>query len=153
MISSMIIDANSQSESNKKHIADCCQMNLKDITIDCVGFHAFFVCLKSEKSIHFSTFVPDKTIVIIALGRLHATNGIFHGVDLPSGGSVVVSGDKPQHFDGGNPAGGLGIALRTNFKSTPREGIPQGLQGLQEVFVTTQFKVSQSTPPVVRTAP
>lgn len=91
---------------------------MKDITKDCVERCGFFICLKVEKSSRISRPVPDKTLVIIALGRLHTANGMFHGVDLPPGESIVVSGDKPQYFDGGKQGGGLGIVFFIKFKST-----------------------------------
>ena len=91
---------------------------MKDITEDCVETCASFICLKVEKSVRILRPVPDKTLVIIALGRLHTANGMFHGVDLPPGESIIVSDDKPQYFDGGKQGGGLGIVLLIKFKST-----------------------------------
>ena len=65
-----------------------------------------------EKPSHIPKPVPDKTLMIIALGRLHPVTGIFRGVDLAQGESVMISGDEPQMFDGGKNGGGLGIVLR-----------------------------------------
>lgn len=80
---------------------------------------AAFVCLKVEKPNRISRPVPDKTLVIIALGQLHTANGIFRGVDLAPGDSIVISGDEPQVFDGGKKGGGLGIVLRIKYKYLP----------------------------------
>ena len=44
---------------------------------------------------------------------------MFNGIDLPPGGSVIVSGDKSQYFDGGGRGGGVGVALRIKHKSSP----------------------------------
>ena len=70
-----------------------------------------------EKPSWIPKSVPDKTLIIIALDRLHVANGMFHGVNLASGNAIVVSGDKPQYFSGGRKGGGVGIVLLMNFKS------------------------------------
>lgn len=80
---------------------------MKDITEDC----AIFICLTIKKPFRIPSRVPNKSLIIIALGRLHPKNGIFHGVDLLPGGCVVISGDKPQYFDAQGEGGGLGIVL------------------------------------------
>ena len=92
--------------------------DLEDITKDCMESCAPFVCLKIENPCRLLRPVPDKTLIIIALERPHLANGIFHGVDLPSGGSVVINGDNPQYFDGGRRGGGIGVALRLKFVSS-----------------------------------
>lgn len=106
-----------QSEDHRSQIADICRKDLKDITRDCVETGAVFICLRVEKPSQIPRPIPDKTLVIIGLGRLNTANGMFNGVDLPSGGSAIISGDKAQNFVGGYNGGGLGIALRIKFKS------------------------------------
>ena len=70
-----------------------------------------------EKSCRIPRPVPDKTLNIIGLGRLCTADGIFRGVELVPGESIIISGDKAQEFDGGNKGGGLGIVPRVRFKS------------------------------------
>lgn len=62
--------------------------------------------------------MPDKTLVIIGLGPLHAGNGMFNGIDLLPGECATVSGDKPQIFVGDKKGGGVGIVLRIKFQSS-----------------------------------
>ena len=96
-----------------------CRRDLQDITRDCIETGATFLCLKVEKPCRVPRPVPDKTLIIIGLGRLCPLNGMFHGVDLISGESTIVSGDTLQDFYRGNRGGGLGLALRVKFKSSP----------------------------------
>ncbi len=79
---------------------------------------AAFICLKVEKPSRIAKPMPDKTLVIIGLGRLHAGNGMFDGIDLPPGESATVSGDKPQIFVGDKKGGGIGIVLRIGYQSS-----------------------------------
>jgi len=92
-------------------------MELKDITKDCVETSAPFICLKVEKPGQISNPVPDKTLVIIAIGELHNGNGMFTKVNLGSGEYSVLSGDETQVFVGGKKGGGTGVILRIKFKA------------------------------------
>ena len=76
---------------------------------------AVFIFLKPKKPSLIVKPVPHKTLIIIGFRRLHAANGTFNGVDLPPGGSAIISGDKPQYFDA-DDRGGIGIALRIKFQ-------------------------------------
>ena len=105
-----------QSEENRTKVAKVCHKEVKDITKVCVETGAAFICLKIEKPSRIPKPVSDKTLIIIALGRLHPVTGIFRGVDLAYGESVVISGDEPQMFDGGKNGGGPGIVLRLKWK-------------------------------------
>ena len=107
----------SQSENHRSQIAEKCHKDLKDITRDCIETGATFICLKVDKSIQLLRPVPDKTLIIIGLGRLHAANGMFNEVDLQPGACAIVSGDEAQNFNRGNKGGGLGIVLQIKFKS------------------------------------
>ena len=96
-----------QSEENRTQVAKVCHKDAKDITSECVETGAAFVCLKVEKPSLISKPVPDKALIIIAHGPLKPANGMFRGVDLAQGGSVIKSGDEPQVFDGGKRGAGL----------------------------------------------
>ncbi len=78
---------------------------------------AVFIFLKTKKPSLIVRPVPHRTLVIIGLGlgQLHAANGMFNGIDLPPGGSAIISGDKFQYFDAGG-RGGIGIALRIKLQ-------------------------------------
>ena len=115
---SVFLANRSQSEEHRHQVAVACRQDLKDINRNSIEIGAAFICLKVEKPYRILNPVPNKTLIIIGLGRLHTANGMFHGVDLTPGGSVVISGDKLQEFDGGNKGGGLGIVLRINYKSS-----------------------------------
>lgn len=106
-----------QSEENRRRIAQICEIEPQDVTKDCVETSAPFICLRVEKPGRISKPVPDKTLVIIAIGRLHSGNGMFTKVNLGSGGDLVLSGDETQVFLGGKRGGGIGVILRIKFKA------------------------------------
>lgn len=116
-----------QSEDSRRGVAKACQKDVKDITRECVDSGGVFVCLKVEKLSRLPKPVPDKTLIIIALGPLHSANGLFRGVHLAQGESTIISGDEPQVFDGGKKGGGFGIVLRVKHKSFHYSLLPKVL--------------------------
>lgn len=104
-------------EENRRRVAEICGIAPRDITKDCVETSAPFICLKVEKPGQISKPVPDKTLVFIAIGRLHSDNGMFTKVDLRSGEDSILSGDDNQVFVGGQRGGGIGVLLRIKFKT------------------------------------
>ena len=89
---------------------------MKDITRDCVEAAAAFICLDVEKPCRIFKPVRDKTLILIGLGPLRPSNGMFRGRNLAAGASTVVSGDGLQGFDGGCRGGGFGVVLRVKFE-------------------------------------
>ncbi|MCJ1352072.1 MAG: hypothetical protein MMC33_002056 [Icmadophila ericetorum] len=112
----MIIERWFQLAHNRTLIANACGVNPADVTIRCVEASAPFICLRVEKPGKISKPVPDKTLIIVAIGQLYPGNGMFTKVNLSSGEHVILSGNENQIFTGKLKGGGMGIILRLKFK-------------------------------------
>ncbi len=98
-------------------MAEVCRKESKDIDLSCVEAFIPFICLKVERPVQISHPVPDTTLVFIALTPLNTDTGMFKGVDLRPGSSIVLSGDRAQVFQGGTKGGGMGIIVRIKFRA------------------------------------
>ena len=87
---------------------------VEDIDLSCIAF-APFICLKVKRPSQITRPIPNTTVAFIAL---NSDTGIFKGLDLLSGRSSIVSGDRAQDFQGESRGGGLGIIVRIRYKST-----------------------------------
>ena len=94
-----------------------CGKEVRDVDASCMEAFTPFICLKMERPVQISHPVPNKTLVFIALTALNVGNGMFKGVDLQPGRSLVLSGDRAQVFEGGSRGGGLGIIIRIKFSA------------------------------------
>ena len=98
-------------------MANVCGKEVKDIDASCVEAFTPFICLKMERSVQISHPVPNTTLVFIALTPLNRGTGMFKGVDLYPGNSLVLSGDRAQVFEGGSRGGGIGIIIRIKLRA------------------------------------